>query len=468
MKRVRPQIAMFVFIGLGLQLTVAQTSAFAQTAGLGVPLTLSEAITERLVNNPRIRAALSQTDASVARISEARSGLLPRVDLIQSVGRTTNPMWAFGAKLNQGIITTDDFDPARLNDPEGISNFATTLSVTMPIYDQGKTWIGLSQAKLDKEATTLSAERVRQQVILEVVASYLGVRHSQENLEVVIQALETAKAHLRMVRSRLQSGLTVKSDLLRAEVHIAELEQERVEAQSQVNIARASLNAAIGADVDRSFDLVTPLEGSSATPGSLETWIRQSLENRPDLEQIRFEETMAQAEVKKAKAAHLPGVYLSGSYDINSEDFSETADSYTVGAEVRFNLFSGLDLQSKVREAKAQVCHIQALIRQLELGIEVEVRRAFFQAQSASQRIGVANASMAQAEEGLRIVRDRYENGLLTIVNLLDAEVALKRARSNYLRSLYDFEVAIAQLNLAAGILDEEFPASMGRQAAGH
>ena len=209
MKRVRPQIAMFVFIGLGLQLTVAQKSAFALTA-IGVPLTLSEAIREGLVNNPRIRAALSQTDASVARISEARSGLFPRVDLIQSVGRTTNPMWAFGAKLNQGIITTDDFDPARLNDPEGISNFATTLSVTMPIYDQGKTWIGLSQAKLDKEATTLSAERVRQQVILEVVASYLGVRHSQENLEVVIQALETAKAHLRMVRSRLQSGLTVK------------------------------------------------------------------------------------------------------------------------------------------------------------------------------------------------------------------------------------------------------------------
>ena len=76
----------------------------------------------------------------------------------------------------------------------------------------------------------------------------------------------------------------------------AELEQERVEAQSQVNIARASLNAAIGADVDRSFDLVTPLEGSSATPGSLETWIRQSLENRPDLERVEIEKDLGRGQ----------------------------------------------------------------------------------------------------------------------------------------------------------------------------
>lgn len=457
MPRLLLRTTILLFIGLTLQLTLAQTSPFAQTVGSETLLTLKEAIKKGLANNPRIRAAQSQVDASVARVSQARSGFFPQIDISESFNRTTNPMWAFGTKLNQEIISLADFDPSRLNDPEAIDNFTTTLSVTLPVYDRGQIRNGLTQARLDHKAISRLEDRIRQQVIVDVVVSYMEVLLAQEELKVVNKTLKTARAHYDMVRSRFRSGLVVKSDLLRAKVRIAELEQERLQAQSQVAVARAALNAAMGVEIDRSFHLITALERGTEAPGSLQTWIRQSLENRPDLEQIRFEETMAQAEVKKAKAAHLPGVYLSGSYDINSEDFSETADSYTVGAEVRFNLFSGLDLQSKVREAKAQVCHIQALIRQLELGIEVEVRRAFFQAQSASQRIEVANASVAQAEEGLRIVRNRYENGLFTIVNLLDAEVALQQTRTNHLRSLHDFKVAMARLKLAAGTIDETF-----------
>ena len=218
------------------------------------------------------------------------------------------------------------------------------------------------------------------------------------------------------------------------------------------------LNAAMGVEIDCSFQLQTPLERTSEKPDLLKTWISTSLENRPDLEQIRLQEIIAQKEVKKAKAAHLPGLYLLGSYEINSEDFSETGNNYTVGAIMRFNLFSGFGNQSKVKEAMADVRRTQAVARRLELGIKVETRQTFFQAQSAFERIGVAKAAVAQADEGLRIVRNRYENGLFTIVNLLDAEVALQQARNNYLRSLHDFKVAMARLNLAAGtVLLETF-----------
>ena len=455
MKRVRPQITMFVFIGLGLQLTVAQTSAFAQTVGLGVPLTLSEAVGEGLVNNPRIRAVQSQVDASVARVSQARSGFFPQVNISESFNRTTNPMWAFGTKLNQEIISLPDFDPSRLNDPEAIDNFSTILSVTLPVYDRGQIRCGLTQAKLDHKATSQLEDRVRQQVIVDVVVSYMGVLLAQEQLKVVDETLETARAHHHIVRSRFQSGLVVKSDLLRAEVHIAELEQERLQAQSQVDVARAALNAAMGVDIDRSFGLTTSLEGRTEAPGSLESWISMSLENRPDLSQIQFQERMAEEEVKKAKAVHLPGVYLSGSYEINSEDLGEAANNYTLGAVMRLNLFSGFGLQSKVHEAMANLRQTQAMARQLELAVRVETRQAFFMAQSAYQRIGVAQAAVAQADEGLRIVANRYENGLFTIVNLLDAEVALQQARTNQLRSLHDFKVAMARLKLAAGTIDD-------------
>jgi outer membrane protein len=222
-----------------------------------------------------------------------------------------------------------------------------------------------------------------------------------------------------------------------------------------VDVARAALNEAMGVDIDRSFGLTTSLEGRTEAPGSLESWISMSLENRPDLSQIQFQERMAEEEVKKAKAVHLPGVYLSGSYEINSEDLGEAANNYTLGAVMRLNLFSGFGLQSKVHEAMANLRQTQAMARQLELAVRVETRQAFFMAQSAYQRIGVAQAAVAQADEGLRIVANRYENGLFTIVNLLDAEVALQQARTNQLRSLHDFKVAMARLKLAAGTIDD-------------
>jgi outer membrane protein len=457
MPRLLLRTKILLFIGLTLQLALAQTSPFAQTVGSETLLTLEEAIKKGLAKNPRIRAAQSQVDASVARVSQARSGFFPQVDVSESFNRTTNPMWAFGTKLNQEIISLADFDPSRLNDPEAIDNFTTTLSVTLPVYDRGQIRSGLTQARLGHKAISRLEDRIRQQVIVDVVVSYMGVLLAQEELKVVNETLKTARAHYNMVRSRFRSGLVVKSDLLRAKVRIAELEQERLQAQSQVAVARAALNAAMGVEIDRSFALTTPLEGRTGAPGSLETWISTSLENRPDLSQIQFQEMMAEEEVKKAKAVHLPGVYLSGSYEINSEDFGETANNYTLGAVMRLNLFSGFGLQSKVHEAVANLRQTQALVRQLELGIRVETRQAFFMAESAYQRIGVAQAAVAEADEGLRIVRNRYESGLFTIVNLLDAEVALQQTRTNHLRSLHDFKVAMARLKLAAGTIDETF-----------
>jgi outer membrane protein len=452
-----PKTKILLLITLCLQFTLSQRLLAEQTAGPDTPLALQEAIKIGVAKNPKITAVQSLVDASGARVSQARSGFFPRVDISESFNRTTNPMWAFGTKLNQEIITLEDFDPAKLNDPEAIDNFATTVSVTLPLYDRGQIRSGLTQAKLDHKANSQLEDRIRQQVIVDVVVSYTGVLLAQEQLQVVNQTLKTARAHHDMVRSRFQSGLVVKSDMLRAEVRIAELEQERLQAQSQVRVARAALNAAMGVEIDRSFHLVTALERVMEAPGSLETWISRSQENRPDLQQMKFQEMIAEEQVNKARAAHLPGLYLSGNYEINSEDFSETANNYTVGAVMRLNLFSGLGLQSKVHEAMAMLRQTQAMVRQLELGIRVETRQAFFMAESAHQRIKVAQAAVAQAEEGLRIVRNRYETGLFTIVNLLDAEVALQQARTNYFRSLHDFEVAMAQLNLAAGIIDEDF-----------
>jgi len=421
------------------------------------PLTLEEAIKTGLKENPMMSVARFQIDASAARISQARSGLYPRVDFNESFVRTTNPAQAFSMKLNQERITSQDFDPARLNNPSAIQNFGTTLSLSMPIYEAGQIRRGVEQAKLGRESASFSAERIRQEVIANIVAAYVGVLLSEDRLRVIHQSIETANANEKMVRSRYQNGFVVKSDLLRAQVRLAELEQERLNIQSQVDVARAVLNAAMGLETDRLFELVRPEEKDSIPPGSLDRWRQESMKNRPDIQELRLQEMIAEEELKKARMAHLPSLYLTGSYEVDSEDFSQTGNNYTMGVLLRFNIFGGFGTESKIQEAVANLQQTKARVKQFELVVEVEARQAFSQAQSAFERIRVAETALNQAQEGLRIVRNRYENGLFTIVNLLDAEVSLQQAKTNYRRSLHDYKVAMAHLFLASGTMSETF-----------
>ena len=420
-------------------------------------LSLSEAIQIAITHNPSINEVQAQVDISTERIVQAKSGFMPQIDISGAYDRTTNPAGVFATKLNQGMITQDDFNVNRLNDPDPIDNYAGRLSAIWPLYDSGQTWHGLRQAELGQEETNLEMIRRRQQVIARTVVAYVGLLMAEENLVIVQQTLTTARANLKMVKSRYERGFVMKSDLLRTQVHIADLEQQQLQDASQVEVARAELNAAMGVAIDSKFGLINRLDSGEEIAEPLESWIKMALDQRADLKQIDFQQSVAEEEIKKSRAAHLPSLHLAGNYEVNTEDFNESADNYSVGAVVTFNIFSGNRTSAKVREAKATLRQIQAMRRKLKQRVLVETRQAYLQADSAWRRIYVARAAVAQAEEALRIVRNRYKNGLFTIVDLLNAELALQQAHTNHLRAIHDYKVSTANLMLAAGTLDEKF-----------
>ena len=432
--------------------------AFGESAKpFPTPLSLSDAIHIASRKNPLIAAAQSQVDISAERITQARSGFFSQLNFAENYRRTNNPMWAFGTKLNQGTITQQDFDPDRLNDPDPINNFASTFSANWPLFDSGQTWYGLRQAKLGKEAAASVMERTRQQVIAETVTAYLGALLAKENLAVIHQTLETARANLKMIASRFKSGFIVKSDLLRAQVRESDLEQQRLQAESQIEIARAILNAAMGVAIDNPHELSTPLEPGDRIEQSLKHWVDTAIAQRADLEQLKISEMIAREEISKSRAAHLPSLNLVGNYEINSEDFSETADNYNIGAVLNLNLFSGYSISAKIREAEAALKQVNSIQQDLRQQILVETRQGYLQAQSAWKRIQVAQAAVQQAEEAMRIVANRYQNGLLTILDLLSSEAVLQQACMNYFQSVHDYKKAKVQLELAAGTLSENY-----------
>lgn len=440
---------------LSLLFLLAPFELFAEVPGGAIPISREKALSLSISQHPRLTVFRSRQDMAAERITQARSGFFPRIAFSERFSRTNTPMWAFGTKLNQETITQGDFDPARLNNPDAIDNFTGSISLQWSLYDSGRTWYGSQQAVEASAVADLDLERIRQQVVAATATAYDGVLLALSHLQVIDQSISLAEAHLRLVTERFQAGFVVKSDLLRAQVRLLDLKQKRYAAESRVSVAGAALNAAMGEPVERRYVLTDDLVMTSCRTHAMADWIAMALAHRPELLQLDKQETIARKEIDKQRAAHLPSLSLFGNYDINSERLDDSAESYTVGAMVEVALFSGFRDMSRTREARAAVEEVGARRRDLIAGIEVETRQAFYETCSAKERVGVAESAVSLAEENRRIVSDRYQNGLLTIVELLDAETALQEAGTNRYQALYDYRVSYVRLQLAAGVISE-------------
>ena len=244
---------------------------------------------------------------------------------------------------------------------------------------------------------------------------------------------------------------------MRAQVRIAELEQELLKSGSGVDVAAAFLCTAMGDSVDCGIEPVTPLARCIEIQAEEQDWIERAMSGRPDLNMLRLNLKVLQGDVEKSRAGHLPTVSLTGTYGLDSEDFGDFSDSYTVGAVARINLFSGRRIAAETVEKKAAVRNLESLIQQTGLAVRVQTKRAFLEAKSAWQQIRVARTAIAHAEETLRIVRNRYRSGMLTIVALLDSEVVLQQALHRHFQAMHDYKKARINLHLAAGTIDPAF-----------
>lgn len=417
-------------------------------------LSLEEAVAIALRRDPLLAAAEARVAAAEERITQSRAGLLPRLNVSEGFLRTDNPPQVFAGKLNQERFTARDFDLERLNQPHAINDFATRFTLAWPLFDGGRSWAGWRQAKQGREAAGLSLERAREQTAARTTAAYAGVLLAREELAVVDAAIAAARAHLAAAESRFDSGLSVKSDRLQAEVRLADLEQQRLQAESRLAVARAGLNAAMGLPDSERVEPTGRLEEGAALEGGVERWLETARARRRELKELALREAMAREEVVKARAGHLPTLELVGNYQLHTPDFDGAGESYDVGAVLSLELFSGLATDAKAAEARAALAEVQALRRHLESRIALEVRQAHAESASAERRIAVARLAVRQAEEALRIVSERYRGGLATIVELLTAEASLQQARAAEARARHDFTVGKTMLRLAAGEME--------------
>ena len=437
--------------------------AHAQQAADPSLLTLQQAVRIALEKNPLRKAAVADTRVSSAGVRESRSVLMPRLTFSETATRGNDPVYVFGSRLRQQRFTAADFSLNKLNTPLPFGNFSTRFGGTWNLFDSFASWHGVNRAKQMNEAAGHQLERTQQEIVFRVVGAYYGALLAAKQLDLAEQAVKTSNAILDRSQARFDSGLVVESDLLTAKVRMAARQQELIRARNNVDLARAELNTALGVPMDSSFQPTETLMESALPIPLLQDVEKRALTNRPDLKRIQSEEAAQRQSVAIAKSSFGPRVNAFAGWEMDNPTFvaGGGGNNWLGGVEMQIDLFQGGAKRAELARERALQEKVTAMKQVASDGIRLEVRRAYYNLDSARQEVEVARAVIAQAQNSLRINQDRYDGGLTTVTDLLGAEEATRRSQTDYWEAVYRFHTSYASLELASGTLNLQSPVVM-------
>jgi len=417
-------------------------------------LTLREAVSIALKNNPAAQSADAYAEAVRHALAGAKAGYYPRVDFSEGFTRGNNPVYVFSSLLMQRQFTEQNFALGLLNFPPPLDNFRTQFAASLPLYDAGQNSRRVRDARLEAQEAQHGLERTRQQVIFGVINAYLNELLARESAGVAEASAKSTEEDLARAQTRQEQGQALLSDVLSARVHLAQAKEDLIRAGNDVAVAQAEFNVAMGLAEDAPNQVQGSLSEAIFQSGSLPDRQQRALAARADYQQVLIGKEKASNTLSKARAEFLPTINAFGSWEVDNQTFvARGGNSWAAGATLNFNLFDGGARRARVAESHARERQAEALRAQMASAIRLQVRQAFLNLTAARERVEVSRESASQSQESLRILADRYGSGLASITDVLAAETAHARARRDFLSSVYDYRIAFAGLELATGEL---------------
>jgi outer membrane protein len=445
---------MRIFATLSAALMVLVAAAPDGVAQTRDSLSLSQAVGAALESNPLIRSARLGVDMADKRVAEAESARLPSVHISETITRGNNPVFVFGSLLEQSRFGPQNLSLPALNNPDPITNLRTSIAISAPVFNGLKTSTRISQSNIGLDQAVLQKRLAEQRVRFEVVRNYFGVLVASANRQVADDALRAAESDLKRARDRFDAGLAVQSDVLAASVQVAEFKQAQIQAGGDFITALTILNVSVGFPSQARHDLTGELLTKKFAPPPQEELVQRAMANRPDYMQAISAVQLREEQISERHGDYLPEVNLFGSFGSSGRNLVTGSTDYSIGAGLTFNLFD------PGRGSRLSQAHVQRELAGVERDrvanqIVIDVAHAYQEFRVAEQQLEVAEASLGQAAEALRIIQERYLAGLTGITDVLRAETAFVRARTNVVASRHGHYVSYASVLLQAGELND-------------
>ena len=425
-------IVLFGFLGFASLLQSQQPILVSQ----------SEIVSKAMQGNQNLKIAMQNFNLVKADYRQTNAVFLPNISVTYTGISTTNPLMAFGSKLNQEILTQNDFNPALLNDPNQIQSFATRFEIQQPLINLEGVY-HRKAAKKKMSAMALQTKRTSDYLEFEVHKVYMELQLAYKGVDVLNKALEAAKSNKSLADDRFKQGYLQRADVLSVAVRVTEIENQLQTARSHVKNVSNYISFLIN---DKQNVIYKPTDSLAMMPFNLKNIVLVS-ENRADIKAMQFAsnayETLSEAE----KLTFLPHLNAFGSYELYDDKiFQGDANGYVIGAQLKWTLFRGYKRFGKVQKSRAEYEKSKLELEQYVSQSQMELNKAKRKFTDTENKLRLTKLALKQSRESLRIRTNRFKEGLEKISDLLLTETQYAQKELEYYQTVFEYNYMRAYL----------------------
>jgi outer membrane factor, OMF family len=432
------------------------TQADEVEVGSEQPITLEQAIKIALKNNKEIEEARIQVERSEAVLREARAALYPTLDLESGFSYGDDGLLLDNAVEQEARNDDPDVTDEEIEefiDAEGIPTssftFSNGLGLNYNIYDSGQRGATIRSAEKELRTTELELERIVEEARFEAARDYYDLQNNDALIRIEEAAVEDASQTLKDAQLLKQAGLGTRFDVVSAEVELSQAQQRLITAQANQNIARRQLAETLSVSHDTDLATADAIEEAGIWELSLPETIVQAFKNRAELEQFLLQREIGEENRTIALSQIRPRVSASATYSVSDDfedDSSNFIDQYELGLQAQWRLFDGGAARASAEQAERDSQLAETRFANQRNQIRFGVEQAYFGLESSRKNIATSTKEVELAEESLRLARLRFQAGVGTQTEVIDAQTQLTTARGNLLSSIIEYNQSYNQL----------------------
>lgn len=412
-------------------------SVFAAT----LELDLEETIQRALLTNPSVKIAEYNRKAAKADYSAAKGARGISISLNHDSGRGGYADPQYNQQLR---IWTKGIDNSHSN----------SITASLPIFTGGELQGQIGQAKANYRSMLSAEEQAYNEMKETATTGYFNMLNATNMKALRQESVDRLQAHLDNVIAQYNVGIVARADVLRSEVELANAKQDYITASNEYDVAEATLNNIIGTPLNTTLKLKDSLQ-YVPYENDMAYCLAYSEQHRPELKQAEYAIDSAEAALVVARSGHMPKVYANASnnWGGNGSDWpGDDDENWSVGVTASMNVFDSGVTWSKIHAAQENLAKAKESQRQIKDNVELEVRTDYLSMREAEKRITTAQVAVASAEEDYHIAVVRYQAGVGTNIDVMDAQEALTQAKTNYYQALYNYNTSKAALNTSMGV----------------
>ena len=434
MKKINKLSLIFIFATIGFQ---------AQEKRM---LTLNEAVKLGIDNSKNLKIDAAKVQEATANFLEAKNNRLPSLKVSGTALALAN------ADVNLKILPPSENGG---NAVKANSAFLANVSASMPIYAGGKIKYGIQSAEYLIEAAKLNSENNQVEIAYNIAQAYNNLFKANQSIQVLTENLASSEKRDQTFQKLENSGVIAKNDRLKANLQTSNLELQLLEAENNFKIATINMDLLLGLPETLEIEIPDNYIEDSSLMEPVSYYVSEAFKNRKDLQALDYQKKSSLLSIKSAKAESLPTIALTGGYvAADVPNVLTVLNAANIGVGISYNIDNLWKKNSSLVRAEARDQQLSLSNDLLNDQIKLEINRDYQNAVYAQKRIAIYEKSSLQADENYRVTKNKYDNGLATITELLDADSAQVVTHVSVINAKADAALAYRKLLQSTGTLN--------------